>query len=178
MYRVDERDRVVPLADVPQSSVGAPTPLVVADERRVILAYYVEEHEAGWDGSVRMVGPIGSNEAVALVQFNLCEAHMFGPPNDEAFAGHPLAGRGLQPYGVFRIDDSSWIRQLECMNSVHPRHRAERFWQLQHLVFAFHDYTFECVCREFDVRSERGSISEVVPRMVEMLEWRGNDSSE
>src|SRR5262249_48789134 len=43
MYDVDERDEVVALEGVPQSSAGAPIPVVLADEHRVVLAYYVEE---------------------------------------------------------------------------------------------------------------------------------------
>ena len=58
---------------------------------------------------------------------------MFGPPNDEAFSGHPLASRGLHPYGAFKIENSSWIRHLEKMNSVHPNHHPERYFKLQHV---------------------------------------------
>jgi hypothetical protein len=172
MYKVDERDRVVALENVPQASVGAPIPLVLADERRVVLAYYMQDRPPEWDGkTVRVVGPTDNDEDVAIIRFNLCSVHLFGPPNDEAFAGHPLAARGLRPYRAFRIEESSWIRQLERMNSVHPHHRPERFWSRQHLVFAFHDSTFECVCNGFDVNTTRGSISEVIPEMVRVLGW-------
>jgi hypothetical protein len=171
MYQVDNKDRVVPLADVPQSSVGTPLPLVIADERRVVLAFYVQEIQPGWNGSsVRIVDPATSNQPLALVRFNGCQAHMFGPPNDEAFAGHPLSGRGLRPYSAFRVEDSSWIRRLERMNSVHPHHKPERFWKMQHIIFSFHDSTFECVCGGFDVRTERGSIHSAVPEMMKLLQ--------
>jgi hypothetical protein len=172
MYDVDERDQVTPLEDVPQSSVGAPLPFVLADEHRVILAYYLQNRPAGWDGTrVRMVDPMVSQEPIALVRFNRCVAHMFGPPNDEAFAGHPLANRGLRPYHAFRIGDSSWIRRLERMNSIHRHHRPERFWELQHLVFTFHDSIFECVCQTFDIRMAHGSVHAMIPEMVKLLQW-------
>jgi hypothetical protein len=58
------------------------------------------------------------------------------------------------------------------MNSVHPYHRAERYERLQHLIFAFHDSTFECVCQTFDVRVAWGSIHDVIPEMVKVLEER------
>jgi hypothetical protein len=174
MYSVDERDKVVPLDGVPQSSVGAPMPIVLADEHRVVLAYYVEERTPGWDGSTaRVVYPDDGNEPIAIVRFSHTRVHMFGPPNDEAFAGHPLASRGLQPYSAFEVKESSWIRRLERMNSVHPYHRPESFWQLRHLIFAFHDSTFECVCRAFDIRAGRGSLRSVIPTMTELLEWDG-----
>ena len=161
MYQVDERDRVVRLADMPQSSAGSPRPFVMADERGVLLAFYVQEFQPG---------PAASEELFAIVRFNKCIAHLFGPPNDEAFAGHPLSSRGLSPYGAFRIEDSSWIRVLERMNSVHPQHRPERFWEMQHVIFTFHDSTFECVCGGFDIRSARGSIDDVVPEMAKLLQ--------
>jgi hypothetical protein len=36
---------------------------------------------------------------------------MFGMPNDETLHGHPLYERGLEVYGAFRVEDSSWVRQ-------------------------------------------------------------------
>jgi hypothetical protein len=171
MYEVDEGDRVRELRDLPQSSVGAPIPFVCIDEFTVVLAYYVQDTSPGWDGSwVRIVSASEADEPIAIVRFTLCYAHIFGPPNDEAFAGHPLAGRGLHPYGVFEIDNSSWIRQLERMNSVHRCHRPERFWKLRHLIFAFHDSTFECVCDGFDVTLAQGSIRSIVPEMIKLME--------
>lgn len=173
MYEVDEKDVVRELAGVPQSSVGAPIPFMIADEHRVVLAYYLEEMSPDWDGqSIRIVGPSGSAEPLAIIRFSICYAHMFGPPNDEAFDGHPLASRGLEPYGAYEIEHSSWIRRLERMNSVHSRHRPEIFWKMRHLVLAFHDSTFECVCDGFDVRLSRGSIRSVVPEMVKLLDRR------
>jgi hypothetical protein len=171
MYEVDDRDRVVQLKEVPQSSVGAPNPWLIADEHRVVLAYYKQEREF-WQETdkPRMVSASSEGESVAMVRFSLCYAHMFGPPNDEAFRGHPLAGRGLRPYGVFRVEESSWIRKLEKMNSVHSRHKPERFWKRQHLIFTFHDSTFECVCDGFDMREARGSILIALPKMVQFLQ--------
>jgi len=172
MYEVDERDRVLELKDFPQSSVGAPLPCILSDVHRVILAYIIEERDPAWDGSnVRVIDPVTSDEPIAIVRFNLPYAHMFGPPNDEAFSGHPLAKRGLHPYGAFRIENSSWIRKLERMNSVHHQHHPERFWARQHLVFAFHDSTFECVCRNLNVMTTRGSMRAVIPEMVKQLGW-------
>jgi hypothetical protein len=173
MYQVDEKDCVVPLTDVPQSSIGAPVPVVVADEHRVVLAYYLDNRDPAWDGTyVRLIDRVSDNEPIALICFSSCSAHMFGPPNDEAFEGHPLAARGLSAYRAFRIEHSSWIRQLERMNSVHPYHRAECFDALSHFVFAFHDSTFECVCESFQVGFAEGSLLSVMPRMTEMLGWK------
>ncbi|HYE94937.1 MAG TPA: hypothetical protein VD962_01910, partial [Rubricoccaceae bacterium] len=62
-----------------------------------------------------------------------------------------LAERGLDPYGVFEVERSSWIRSLERMNRVHPYHKPARFERLRHIVLTFHDTTFECVTSRFSV---------------------------
>jgi hypothetical protein len=169
MYQIDEKDRVVPLEGVPQGSVGSPRPFVIADEMTVVLAYYLEIQEI-WERPESERGNAGGDEPFAIVLLKRCTAHMFGPPNDEAFAGHPLASRGLSPYGAYRIDRSSWIRQLERINSVHPRHQPERYRQLDHLVFAFHDSTFECVCQGFEARTSQGSAEAMIREMVRLFQ--------
>lgn len=169
MYTID-KDRVIALADIPQSSIGAPLPRVVADEHTCLVGFYLETHDPAWDGSyVRVVEPETADDPVAVVAFPLYCATMFGPPNDEAFAGHPLSSRGLAPYGAFEIHDSSWIRQLERMNSVHPHHRAERFAKLRHFVLTFHDSTFECVASRYDITKHTGPLDQVTEWMRAQL---------
>lgn len=171
MYEVDDKDQVIELKDVPQSSVGAPNPIVLAGEHDVLLTYYLEDTPGDWDGtSVRIVGTDTEGEPVAIVKFKHCTAHMFGPPNDEAFSGHPLAERGLGPYGVFEIKDSSWVRKLESMNTVHPYHNKLRFMEnKKHFIFSFHDTTFECVAEGFTIEVSSGSLKSMVPRMLESV---------
>lgn len=48
-----------------------------------------------------------SEESVAVIEFKFCRSFMFGSPNDEAFHGHPLHERGMRPYSVFEIQNSS-----------------------------------------------------------------------
>jgi len=173
MYVVDNRDRVVEVSGMPQSSVGAPLPVVLADEGTVLLAYLLEVREPDWDSSsIRVVTP-SSDEPAALVRFQRPWAIAFGAPNDEAFSGHPLYERGLHPYATFEVEDSSWLRALEQMNSVHEHHRPDDFRQLRHFVFAFHDSTFECVARSFTVEFRDGPLNEVVAAMATLLAEQG-----
>ena len=139
-----------------------------------VLAYYIEDVDPGWDGSsVRVVGPTEAGEPIALVRFEPCYAQMFGPPNDEAFSGHPLASRGLRPYGAYEVTQSSWIRRHEKIELRSPPAPARHVPQAENLsIFTFHDSTFECVCDRFDVTLARGSIESVVPEMVKRLAWR------
>jgi hypothetical protein len=167
MYQVDNQDTVVRLADFPQSSVGAPMPIVLSNEYKVIVAFYMENVAKDWDGStVRVVG-FDSDEPAALVEFKWCYAYMFGPPNDEAFRGHPLAERGLSPYGSYEVLNSSWIRSLERMNSVHHNHKPESFWTRHHYILTFHDSTFECVSDGYKVCKTLGSMESILPIMAE-----------
>jgi len=170
MYTIDSHDRVVELRDVPQSSVGAPCPVVVASEHHLFVAYLVQEAPAGWDGTtVRVVGPDTTGEPAAMIRFVNYYATMFGPPNDEAFEGHPLAERGLHPYGAFEIVDSSWVRQLERMNSVHPYHEPEVFKSYRHFVLAFHDSTLECIARGYTTELGLGPLNQLAAQAAASL---------
>jgi len=172
MYPVDEQDTVVELTDAPRPDVGAPLPLVLADDYRLLLAYLLSEPDPNWDGTyVNVVSPDSEEMVVAVIRFRHPYAHMFGPPNDEAFSGHPLANRGLDPYAVSEVRQSSWIRQLERMNSVHRQHKPEWFMEnKKHFVFAFHDSTFECIAEGFDVQLCRGSLLSALAQMTKLLE--------
>jgi hypothetical protein len=171
MYEVDEHDRVIGLDQVPQSSVGSPLPILLAGENSVSLAYYLEDTPRNGDGpSAKVASADNEGEPVAVVAFEPCLAHMFGPPNDETISGHPLGGRGLGPYGVFQIENSSWLRKLEEMNSVHPYHDRERFLaKWKHFIFSFHDTTFECIAEGFEVDVAQGSLENMIPRMLKSI---------
>jgi hypothetical protein len=175
MYTVDELDTVVKLYDAPSPDVGAPLPTMVCDEHKLFLAYIASSH-----GGKRItkhpveVSPHSRNVAIAIVSFLRPGARMFGPPNDEAFTGHPLASRGLMPYAVFEVEQSSWIRQLERMNRVHPNHNPQLFFgSRRHFVFAFHDSTFEVVADGWEVELISGSMRSALATMVQMMDKAG-----
>lgn len=138
MYTVGSFDEVINFEGIPDHSPGAPMPQILANDNNLLLAYEM--------------APGG--EEYAIVKFILPHAHYFGSPNDETIRGHPLAERGLRPYGVFEIRNSSWTRALEQMNRVHPRHNASRFPTLRHFVFTFHDNTFECVANDAQLAAQ------------------------
>jgi hypothetical protein len=160
MYSVSDSDRPRLVPSAPQSSVGAPCPVVLAEEHVLRLSYYLESERLTpeWLAApVRPPRPNWSDDLCAVVTFERAYAHMFGPPNDEAFSGHPLAARGLEPHSVFEIEHSSWLRGLMQMNSVHRYHRVDRFSALRHWVFSFHDSTFECIALSYSIGLARGT---------------------
>lgn len=172
MYDADNHDNVVEIPGFPQSSIGAPNPVVVSDEHTLVVAFYLQDTPEGWDGrDVRIVGSQTNGEPLALVRFNRCYAYMFGPPNDEAISGHPLASRGLSPYGAYSIEESSWIKNLEQMNSVHPHHVSRFLKEFNHYILTFHDSTLECVAKSYDMIGSTCSIEQAIPQMKEMLGW-------
>ena len=144
----------------------------MCNDFRLVLTYFIHErYRLNLDSeSIRPTDQTLIEEPVALVEFTNYQSVMFGLPNDEAFMGHPLAKRGLHPYGVFRIAGSSWIRSLEQMNAVHPKHDASRFDEFTHYILAFHDSTFECVAQAYTVTIVKGPRSKHISEMVHRLE--------
>ena len=163
MYKVDRQDRVERLTGFPQSDIGAPVPVVVAGEHTTVVTYYVQNTPDGWDDkAVISVRPDTKRDLVASIVFRFCYGHIFGPPNDEAFEEHPLSSRGLEPYDAFEILDSSWIRSLVKMNSVHPYHDKSKFLQSKrHFILSFHDSTFECIAESYETVMGAGSVLDV-----------------
>jgi len=167
MYPADHKDRVQELSDIPQSSVGAPIPVVIAGEHSLAVAFYAEIYDPEWDGStVRKVDPDTKEKSVIIVRFDGCYAHLFGPPDSEAFSGHPLYERGLRPFRNFEVKKSSWLAAMEKLNSVHPYHNKRSFLKdKRHFILAFHDSTFECIAKGYTIEKVAGSIREIASRL-------------
>jgi hypothetical protein len=125
--------QLVEASELPVPDIGAPAPVVVAREDEVIVSY---------------VSRAGRYEGV---RFRGLYALQFGPPNDEAISGHPLASSGLNAYGRYVVRGSPWLDALEQMNSAHPQHRPGFLSQHRHFIIAFHDTLFECVAQSFEI---------------------------
>ena len=150
MHTIDSHDRVHELPDVPLPSSGT-DPIVLADEDTLVITY------------------IATADVATIVVFRQCYASHFGPPNDETFASHPLAGRGLRPYGAFEVQISSWLRDLEMRNRGHPRHDPQLFQQLRHWVWTFHDSVLECAALTYTVVEAQGIPDDLLPQMHAQL---------
>ena len=157
MYSVDGKDRVAKWEGIPESSVGAPIPILLSDEHTAIIAYYIQEEE------------YNDSEPIAIITFNRCKARIFGPPNDEAFSGHPLASSGLRAHSSFIIQESSWLRTLIRMNEVHPYHKPSNYEGFNHFVLSFHDSTFECIAENYEIDIARCTINEAIDLMKQKL---------
>ena len=157
MYDIDDKDRVLERQDIPPSDSGAPMPVLCADEdRRCVLAYYCPPHDV-----------VDALDHVIVTLHAI--AHYFGGPNDEALNEHPLYARGLRSYGIFEIENSSWIRTLEVRNRVHPHHDPQRFRHLKHFVFTFHDSLFEAILSDVHWTRWGGDRKDLFPEMTRRL---------
>jgi len=151
--------------------LGLRSPAVVSTEWDLFLTFYLESVDEEWDGTyVRIMSHASEGEPCAIVTFKGHYSYFVGPPNDEALAGHPLADRGLKSYSYFEVINSSWIRYLERMNSVHHLHSPEAYSSLKHFLFTFHDSVFECVADNFSVEVKTGSIKSALREMVITIE--------
>jgi hypothetical protein len=150
---------------------GAPLPHLLVNDYRAFLAFLISEPDPAWDGTYCTVKDptSGQVESLALVEFEHCHSAKLGSPNDEVFNGHPLYGKGMEPYSAQRVVNSEWLREMERINSVHSRYRPDSWRGLNHYVFWFHDTTFECVAESFRVETFRESMKSMLNRMVERL---------
>jgi hypothetical protein len=166
MYTVHQRDQVQELTDVPCPAAGAPNPLVLADERTLVIAYIGATPA---NGPTDRTGQPSVQDRAGLVTFKQCYAIHFGLPNDEAFASHPLADRGLRPYGAFEVQNSSWVSGLEMRNRGHPRHDPQVFQRLRHWVWTFQDSVLECAALSYTAAEAQDPPIHLLDRMHGLL---------
>ena len=129
-----ENTKLVLVEDIfPEIMVGAPCPVVFADEHVVYLSYYDVEGD------------------VALVRFEHCFEFKMGMPGEDQISKSPYSGLGLVNFEVHTVVNSPWLDELESRYKVissFSRNEREYF----HYIFAFHDRTFECVSSGYFVQ--------------------------
>lgn len=169
MYHVDD-DTLVELGDIPQSCVGSPRPVVISDEYVLLLAYAVEDAPSFEPGHILTdADMVKFAPHTALIEFQRYTSFNFGYPGDETLHGHRLNDRGLTAYSAFEVQRSSWIRELDRIDSVHPFYEPGRFDSKHHYIFTFHDSTFECVALGYQVTEYRKALGDLVIMMTERL---------
>lgn len=136
--------------DMPLWATGAPDPHLLQRDNDVFVIYCLAEHDEYPELTLEDVQRAGgSPEWVAVVHFLSCECTKMGTPNDEVLHGHSLYGQGLEFYTPMVVRNSTWITELESINSVHRNYRPEKWQKLKHYILPFQDCTFECVAEDF-----------------------------
>lgn len=145
-------------------SAGAPLPHLVSNGSTTIVICFAAVSDPSWDGThVRMVSPTDDAPSALLhIEFSQCQSIKFGGPNNEAMNGHPLYGRGIEPYAAHVVHNSQWLEQARLINSVHPYHSDESYVQLNHYLLAFHDETFEALAQSITTRRIEGVFGQIV----------------
>jgi hypothetical protein len=160
MYSICERDSVELLKEVPQPSVMTPGQEIHLAADRLYLAYQVQDTTADYaEVASRELGAGMIGLPAALIAFVESCAHLFGPPAAEVLSRHPLAEQGLEPFGVYEVHGSSWVRDLQRLS---PAHRVDRVAASRHHIFTFYDEVFECVAVGFRCVLRFGDFSEVL----------------
>jgi hypothetical protein len=136
-----------------------------------LLTFFIGDRDSGWDGTrVKVVNP-ASIEVVSLclVSFKGCASAKLGHPNDEVQSGHPLSGRGLKGYTAQIVKNSPWLKEVAKTNSIHRCDNPESWNLLNHYVFWFHDSTFECLAKSYEVEVSSEAMPELLKRVQEKL---------
>jgi len=130
---------------------NAPMPKIISNDNSLYLIFYLPEEINGEISQLKVRNSI-LDKGITVVKFEGSLSYKFGSPNDETLIGHPLYKEGLEACGGFYVNDSSWILELEKINSVHPYHNSEMYKGLKHYILSFKDNTFECIAREYLIK--------------------------
>jgi hypothetical protein len=89
-----------------------------------------------------------SDRRVAVLTFSGCTQTVYGYPNDEAQAGHPLYSNWA--YGVYEVIGSDWLERLQLQNETKfPNVRWEA--KKRHFIVAFHELMGEFLADDVHV---------------------------
>ncbi|MEJ2579686.1 MAG: hypothetical protein P8Z68_11440 [Kineosporiaceae bacterium] len=93
-----------------------------------------------------------------MIEFDGQVSVRFGHPNDEALSGHPLNGRGLEPYAAHEVHNSALLAEHARINSIHPHHDPARWAKVRHYFLAFRDDVVEVLAEGVSAGTARGTM--------------------
>lgn len=174
MFGLSSNDeKVVKISFNPEWDSGAPLPHLLQSEHKTFLTYYVDDVSSDWDGTSVEVNDPNSNQPhkIAIVEWISCFGAVLGGLNDEAISGHRLWKKGLDGcvYGTAIVQNSSWVEEIRKSNSVHPYHKDATFSDLKHFILLFHDSTFECLAKSYNIEILNKSMSDILKYVTKKL---------
>jgi hypothetical protein len=139
------------LLDIGESwDVGAPLPHLLAGSGSAFVVCYASGPGGGWDGPP----PDPDPAPLLVIEVVGCREVRLGGPDDEGIGGHPLHGKGLEPYLAHEVVHSAW---------------AERLGGARHYVLAFHDEMVEAVGEGIRATRAAGPIQSVLTDLATRL---------
>lgn len=104
--------------------------------------------------------------ARAEIRFEDCEVVSFGYPSAGDRPGHPLYQRGLGSPGLFEVANSNWTNLLAGQHGVAHPGETWPSYPLRHLIAAFNEATFECLCGSILGRATDLSVPEILEGLM------------
>jgi hypothetical protein len=142
---------------------GSPSPIILSDGGNLFVAFYGDE----WDPSrIPSTGGDDYYPGILVIKFIRYQKYTFGLPNDESLSGHPYYKLGMEQYGFYELKDSDLIASLIKIQSVHPKHKPEKWIGVKHFIITFHDNMLECIAREFEIKQVAPSIYDDMNTML------------
>lgn len=169
LYTPNKDDTVHLEKGIPPPDGGAPLPFVVSTEDRLLLAYY-RGFEFNNEDNVPVIVDQSTEGSIVVVDFQRPMSYFSVPLSDETLVAHPLAYHGLIGYGVYRVDNSSWIRRLVSAQYVHPRPRPQAYDDSKHYIFVFHDSVLECVADGLEHWITDAAMATVQEQMLNLMQ--------
>lgn len=142
---------------------GSPLPMVLSTETHLCLLFY-----SNW-GDTDETQDMEEAATISIVRFEQYLIYKFGVPTDETLLRHPLYNAGLTHYAGHIVEKSLWIEEIVKVDSVHPYHNKETFKEYRHYVLTFHDSTFECIAKKYEVEYTQQSFDEIAHTVLQRV---------
>ena len=113
-------------------------------------------------GSHAAVLTFGFTAETTQVMFRHPAGVRYSDVNDEVIEAHPLAGRGLKPYGTFIVVNSRWLEELRACHSVHRQYDEARWMASQHYMLCLKDCLYEVITSIAPIWSSFSSRAEAI----------------
>ena len=142
----------VEIKEIGEMNLGAPNPIILSNEYRLSIAFYLNI-TADWDGTTcKMRNPKEDYEPLAIV--NMSGVYEFC--QRENGINHEVVG---VPYdlceSVWAIEDSGKAKRLSDGGSSS---------QYKHIIFGFHDSTVECLCLDYEILHVKSTVYDAIEK--------------
>jgi len=105
------------------------------------------------------------DQVVAVTIQGAC-AMKIGGPSDSVIEGHPLFGRGLEIYGAFKVENSTWKSEIDEMHMVDYYYDPKEIGRLNHFMWLFHKAQVEVLAMGYEIEVHDGTLETVVPKVL------------